>query len=139
MWEENFRNINEARRNFLKYIFHELRSPLNSLTIGIEILEKSEDLKEADLESLGLMKDASTFMSDTLNNVLSIQKIEEGSSAALVFVSPIEHVKKTYYCDEFEGKLELDIAPFSIRDAVFKVKAALRGGLLQKRIQLVHF
>jgi signal transduction histidine kinase len=92
--EENFRNINEARRNFLKYIFHELRSPLNSLTIGIEILEKSEDLKEADLESLGLMKDASTFMSDTLNNVLSIQKIEEGSSAAWVFVSPIEHFKK---------------------------------------------
>jgi len=77
--EENFRNINEARRNFLKYIFHELRSPLNSLAIGIEILEKSEDLKEGDLESLGLMKDASMFMSDTLNNVLSIQKIEEGS------------------------------------------------------------
>ena len=77
--EENFQNINEARRNFLKYIFHELRSPLNSLAIGIEILEKSEDLKEGDLESLGLMKDASTFMGDTLNNVLSIQKIEEGA------------------------------------------------------------
>ena len=77
--EENFRNVTEARRNFLNYIFHELRSPLNSLTIGIEILEKSDDLKEGDLESLGLMKDASTFMSDTLNNVLSIQKIEEGT------------------------------------------------------------
>ena len=35
------------------------------------------------------------------------------------------------------GKLELDIEPFSISDAVFKVKAALRGGLMQKRIQLV--
>eukprot|EP01036_Dinobryon_divergens_P061816 gene61816-biopygen28796 len=110
--EENFRSINEARRNFLKYIFHELRSPLNSLTIGIEVLQNSEDLSEGDLESLGLMKDASTFMNDTLNNVLSIQKIEE-------------------------GKLELDMSPFSIGDAVFKVKAALRGGLLQKRIQVV--
>ena len=77
--EENFRNITEARRNFLKYIFHELRSPLNSLAIGIEVLENSEDLKEGDLESLGLMKVASTFMGDTLNNVLNIQKIEEGS------------------------------------------------------------
>ena len=77
--EENFNSINEARRNFLKYIFHELRSPLNSLAIGIEVLENSEDLKEADLESLELMKVASTFMGDTLNNVLNIQKIEEGS------------------------------------------------------------
>ena len=77
--EENFRSINEACRNFLKYIFHELRSPLNSLTIGIEILENSDGLNSGDLESLGLMKDASSFMSDTLNNVLSIQKIEEGS------------------------------------------------------------
>jgi signal transduction histidine kinase len=76
--EENFRSINEARRNFLKYISHELRSPLNSLTIGIDILENSEGRTESDLESLGLMKDASSFMSDTLNNVLSIQKIEEG-------------------------------------------------------------
>ncbi len=77
--DENFRSINEAHRNFLKYIFHELRSPLNSLTIGIEILENSDGLNSDDLESLGLMKDASSFMSDTLNNVLSIQKIEEGS------------------------------------------------------------
>ena len=76
--EETFRNITESRRNFLKYIFHELRSPLNSLTIGIEILENCDGLNEGDLESLGLMKDASSFMSDTLNNVLSIQKIEEG-------------------------------------------------------------
>ena len=30
------------------------------------------------------------------------------------------------------------MTPFSISDAVMKVKAALRGGLLQKRIQLVH-
>ena len=62
----------------MKYIFHELRSPLNSLTIGIEVLEKSDGLREGDLESLGVMKVASTFMNDTLNNVLNIQKIEEG-------------------------------------------------------------
>lgn len=77
--EETFRHyINEARRNFLKYISHELRTPLNSLSIGIEILENSGDMKEGDLESLSLMKDASLFMSDTLDNVLSLQSIEEG-------------------------------------------------------------
>ena len=30
------------------------------------------------------------------------------------------------------------MAPFSISDAVLKVQAALRGGLLQKRIRLVR-
>ena len=76
--EENFRNINEARRNFLKYIFHELRSPLNSLTIGLEVLEQSEGLNQGDFESVGVMKVATSFMGDTLNNILNIQKLEEG-------------------------------------------------------------
>ena len=43
-----------------------------------------------------MMKGASEFMSDTLNDVLSMQKIED-------------------------GKLELDLSPFSIKEAVAKV------------------
>ena len=74
------RRINEARRDFLKYIFHELRSPLNSLTIGIDLLQRCETLNDGEVESVGLMKDASVFMTDILNNVLTIQKIEEGCS-----------------------------------------------------------
>ena len=77
--EENDRLASESRRAFLKYIFHELRSPLNSLTIGIEILGSSTMRDQQDLESLAMMRDASSFMSDTLNDVLSMQKIEEGS------------------------------------------------------------
>ena len=51
------RKANEARRAFLKYIFHEVRSPLNSLSIGIEILSKSAQLTgEEDIESLNMMK-----------------------------------------------------------------------------------
>eukprot|EP01037_Dinobryon_pediforme_P048845 gene48845-biopygen24135 len=43
----------------------------------------------SDLELLSMMKGASDFMADTLNDVLSLQKIEE-------------------------GKLELELNPFSI-------------------------
>ena len=70
--------MNEARRAFLKYIFHELRSPLNSLSIGIDLLQSGGALQGNDVESVVLMKDASVFMTDILNNVLTIQKIEEG-------------------------------------------------------------
>ena len=33
------RRANESRRNFLKYL-HEVRTPLNSISIGIELLER---------------------------------------------------------------------------------------------------
>jgi len=110
--DENERRANEARRAFLKYIFHEVRSPLNSLAIGIEILGRSNNLDATDLESLGMMKDASEFMNDTLNDVLSMQKIEE-------------------------GKLELDLCPFCISDAISKVFATFRGNVIAKNITLV--
>jgi signal transduction histidine kinase len=73
-----------------------VRTPLNSLIIGIDLLEYSENFDETDRESLLMMKGASEFMSDTLNDVLNMQKIEE-------------------------GKMELDLSPFSMQDAVSKV------------------
>ena len=76
--ETESRRVNEARRAFLKYIFHELRSPLNSLSIGIDLLQSGGALQGSDVESVVLMKDSSMFMTDILNNVLTIQKIEEG-------------------------------------------------------------
>ena len=103
------KRANEARRQFLRYIFHEVRTPLNSLTMGIDILERSDNLDEFELESLLMMRDASTFMSETLNDVLSMQKIEE-------------------------GKLELELAPFSIRECVSKVYSTFRGSLITKDV-----
>jgi signal transduction histidine kinase len=32
---------NNSRRSYLKYVFHEVRNPLNSLVLGIDILEQS--------------------------------------------------------------------------------------------------
>jgi signal transduction histidine kinase len=58
------------------------------------------------------MKDASSFMSDTLNDVLSLQKIEE-------------------------GKLELEMVPFNIVDSVHKVIATLTCYIQSKHINIV--
>ena len=106
---------NEARRAFMKYLFHEVRTPLNSLTMGVDMLKMSDTLEPVDQEYLTIMSGATDFMSDTLNNVLSMQKIEE-------------------------GKLELEKAPFSIVESATKVLAALHGMLAAKQIRLVkHF
>lgn len=62
----------------MKFIFHEVRTPLNSLTMGIEMIAGSANIDEADIESLEIMRSASNFMSKTLDGVLSVHKIEEG-------------------------------------------------------------
>lgn len=106
------RRANEARRAFLRYIFHEVRTPLNSLTMGIDILERSDHLDDSELDSLVMMKDASTFMAETLNDVLSMQKIEE-------------------------GKLELELQPFSLCQTISKVVSTFKGALRSKNLKIV--
>ena len=58
-----------------------------------------------------MMDDSSTFMSDTLNDVLSLQKIEE-------------------------GKLELEMVPFNIISSIHKVIATLTCHIQSKRINV---
>ena len=102
---------NEARRNFLKYLFHEVRTPLNSLTMGIELLQTTDVNGVAEAELLDMMKGAGDFMSDTLNNILSMQKIED-------------------------GKMELIIAPFNIVASITKVISAMSGAVMSKNMHL---
>ena len=105
------KSANEARRAFLKYIFHEVRTPLNSLTMGIELLLQRESPNSSSMELLSMMRSASDFMADTLNDVLSLQKMEE-------------------------GKLELERSPFSIRSSVDKVLSTFLGASLSKKITM---
>ena len=37
---------NNSRRSHMKYVFHEVRNPLNSLVLGIDILEQSDTVRD---------------------------------------------------------------------------------------------
>mmetsp|Transcript_3773 Transcript_3773/g.5315 ORF Transcript_3773/g.5315 Transcript_3773/m.5315 type:complete len:648 (+) Transcript_3773:74-2017(+) len=106
------RRTNDSRRSFLKYLFHEVRTPLNSLSIGIEILNRSDKLDVIERESLLMMAGASEFMAGTLNDVLSMQKIEE-------------------------GKMELEFRPFSLSDTVTRVLSTFKGATIAKSLNMV--
>jgi signal transduction histidine kinase len=67
------------RRAFLRYVFHEVRVPLNSISLGLELLAESEKIVNDDKETVVMMREAITFMGETLNDVLAIQKVEEGA------------------------------------------------------------
>jgi signal transduction histidine kinase len=97
--EQNFlqeERANEARKTFMKYIFHEVQNPLNSITCGIRLLLESPDISSEDKKSLVMMNSASEFMRETLDNVLNMQRVEE-------------------------GKLDLNIAAFSLKQVIEKV------------------
>jgi signal transduction histidine kinase len=76
-WEIE-RKAHADRRSFLRYVFHEVRVPLNSISLGIELLS-DVSLGDTDRETVIMMREAATFMGETLNDVLAIQRIEEGA------------------------------------------------------------
>eukprot|EP01035_Chromulina_nebulosa_P069649 gene69649-biopygen48317 len=108
---EKERQANESRRAFLKYLFHEVRTPLNSLSMGIELLKTRDVLEVVDKEMITTMAGAADFMTETLNNILSMQKIEE-------------------------GKMELTFAPFSIENSVKKIFSAQSGSMVAKNLKI---
>ena len=105
------RKANNSRRAFLKYVFHEVRVPLNSICMGLQLLQESETIVDEDRETVEMMKEATHFMSETLNDVLSIQKIEE-------------------------GKLDLHFEPFNVSDVLNTVKLSLRNQITAKGVVL---
>ena len=85
--------LNASRKAFMSFLFHEVRVPLNSVSLGV-----------TQLETLEMMKEGTTFMGSTLNDVLSIQKMEE-------------------------GKQELHCKPFMIYDLINSVLLSLHGNI----------
>lgn len=105
-------NATAARRSFMKFVFHETRTPLNSLRLGIYYLQTTEPSSSAlATTTLDEMAQACAFIENTMDNVLSMQKIEE-------------------------GKLELALSSFSFKQILSNVVAIHKGSLKEKKIRL---
>lgn len=73
------KKVSDSRKEFLRYVFHEVRVPLNTITMGISILK--DDIIVSQQDVVSMMDNAAGFMNDTLNDVLSMSKIEDGDMA----------------------------------------------------------
>lgn len=102
---------NSSRRLFLRYVFHEVRVPLNSIAMGIQVLKGKNSLGEEEMGLLNMITESAGFMSQTLNDVLSIQKMED-------------------------GKLELDLRPFWLPSMLKRVISSQDGSLRSKNIEV---
>ena len=88
---------NGSRRAFLKYVFMEVRVPLNSIIMSLQILDHDEAVPEGSRETVAMMREAAQFMAQTLNDVFSMQKIEEGTFDIEYGECEVDAMLRTYY------------------------------------------
>ena len=102
---------NEAKRSYLRYVFHDVRVPLNSISMGLNLMEALPNLSKSDLDIFRMMQEACEFMSNTLNDVLSMEKIEAGA-------------------------MTIDLTAFSLSDMVKHVILSVQGQARGKDLRI---
>ncbi|MBD2450977.1 CHASE2 domain-containing protein [Nostoc sp. FACHB-152] len=67
---------NQAKSEFLANMSHELRTPLNGILGFAQVLERSPNLKEKDLEGVSIIFQCGTHLLMLINDILDLSKIE---------------------------------------------------------------
>jgi len=69
---------NQTRNQFIDYIFHEIRVPLNTIVIGVENLQKSGTIKRENSKMIDVINSCLDQTKNILNDILDLNKIENG-------------------------------------------------------------
>lgn len=99
-----------AKSEFVANMSHEIRTPLNGILGMAELLTKT-DLDDRQLSYTKTIANSGTALLTIINDILDIAKIDSGT-------------------------LELDLAPFSLRDAIEDIAALLSGAAADKDLEL---
>ncbi|CEL93190.1 unnamed protein product [Vitrella brassicaformis CCMP3155] len=74
------KRADESKRRFMRYIFHEIRVPMHSLTVCMELLDEKLNHKEKLLQNMIWSVE---LMRETLNDVLLVHQMEERGTLPL--------------------------------------------------------
>ena len=97
---------NASRRQLLRYVFHEMRAPLNSISMAVDLLthhskKGTPKNKFQDLEALQIIEEATLTMERTLKDTMTLQKIDEGLLVAQWKIFSVHSL-----CDDIKDALK---------------------------------
>lgn len=104
-------SANHAKSAFLANISHELRTPLNSIDGFINLMLRRGQLSDENLLYVQTIRKSSAHLLALINDVLDFSKIDA-------------------------GKLELEVAPFDLEEAIFDVMDMLSPLACEKHIDM---
>ena len=85
---------------YIRCLFHDFRSPLNNISMGIDILDETILKNEETQEIINNMKESSKFITNALNGFLNIKNIISGNTSEFIQINNknfniIECIKKS--------------------------------------------
>lgn len=81
--QANYKKLQEVERlrdDMRNMIVHDLRTPLTSVIVGVEMLEKQGDLNEVQREMMTIAVGGGKTLLGMINDLLDVEKMESGST-----------------------------------------------------------
>ena len=122
--QDNYKRLQEAeklRDEMRNMIVHDLRTPLTSVIVGVQMLENHGSLTDAQREVVGIATMGGRTLLAMINDLLDVEKMEAGSarlrydvlsaaelvSGAIAQVTPLAHHAGTTLVTDFAPALPL--------------------------------
>ncbi|MBU2493578.1 MAG: tetratricopeptide repeat-containing sensor histidine kinase [Bacteroidetes bacterium] len=114
---ERERELNELKSNFISSTSHEFRTPLATLFSSVELIQHYDKTKSADkkLYHLGRIKDIVLYMTNMLDNILTINKADVDK---IEFKPEIINIKS--FCSEILEDIIISATDKHLIDQIFE-------------------
>lgn len=109
----------KIQRNFINNFTHELKTPVTSLKLYLETFEKHELSREDRLKYTGYMIQDVNHLSDNINRILNLARIESKSYGGEFVISDLVQIIKRFYKNNIHLFRDCDVKIHNSLDRSF--------------------
>ncbi len=135
-------NASEAKTRFLANMSHEIRTPLNSILGFTQMLLKEckeQGISEKFTQSLKTIKTSGEILSELINNILDLSKIEAGKATVTMDDVNLEHlIEEVFQLNRAKATQDGILFDYDFDPELPKIVCSDRSKLNQILINLVN-